>query len=164
MRLTFTSQAAITLFYPLLAGVILTLLTVWLSGRNATKNARSQNDLAGKLKLADFRQAWINELRNCASELQSRSLEPAPRDAKELERLAHKIRLLMNPKDSNYPELSKLIDELLGDPGYGEVNQMTTLTQTILKTEWEVLKSDLRYESNSKAKKDDEKKPTPSGA
>jgi len=146
--LTFSNQVAVTLFYPLLAGIVLTLLTVLLSGRNAAKNARSQNDLAGKIKLADFRQAWINELRDCVAELQSRSLQPMPRDVNEMERLAHKIRLLMNPNDSNYVELSKLIDDLLGDADYGVVNRMTTLTQTILKTEWEVLKSDLRYKSS----------------
>jgi|HubBroStandDraft_6_1064221.scaffolds.fasta_scaffold23382_5 hypothetical protein len=150
-RLTFTDQIAIAIFYPLAVGAFFSFLSSWLSGRNATKNAQRQNDLAARMKLADFRQAWINELRNCLSESQSRGITSNldRREMQELRRIATKIRLLMNKQDTNYAKLDILIAALVGDADQGNKLQigqeMTPLCQDILKAEWEVLKRDLSY-------------------
>src|SRR5437764_9428913 len=116
--LTVSTQIAVVLFLPLLAAAILTFLTAWITARSATKNAKAQIDIAAALKLADFRQAWINELRDCISLLQTKSLDVTTldkhRDASEIERLAYKIHLLMNPNDPNYSEISGYIDSLVG--------------------------------------------------
>jgi hypothetical protein len=148
--LTVSTQIAIVLFLPLLAAAILAFLTTWISDRSASKNAKAQIEIAAALKLADFRQAWINELRDCISLLQTKSLDVTtldkPRDESEIERLAYKIHLLMNPNDPNYSELSGYIDSLVGAGDYPTVKKVTSLTQAILKTEWEVLKRDLKYE------------------
>jgi hypothetical protein len=159
-QLTFSAQIGIFIFVPLLAATMLAFLTAVISNRTATKNARAQNDVAERnakaqietaaaLKLSDFRQAWINDLRDCISKLQTKSLvhkdEPS-RENSEIERLAYKIRLLMNPTDPNYAALASHIASLVEDGDYDTVNSVTSLAHTILKTEWEVLKRDLKYE------------------
>src|SRR5258708_885555 len=112
---TFSNQVAIAIFYPLAVGIIFSFLSVWLSGRTADRNAQRQNDLAAKMKLADFRQAWINDLRDCLSQLQSRGLASKhnPKELQELCRLALKIRFLMNKKDADYGRLDNLIGLLI---------------------------------------------------
>jgi hypothetical protein len=153
MPLTVSSQVTITIFVPLAVGAVFTFLSIWLSGRNANKNAQRQSDLASKLKLAEFRQNWINDLRNTLSELQAKGLVNTytPDELKDLYRLAAKVRLLMNNEDPEYKGLSDSIDLLLlnanEDGRIKLVRDLTPVMQKILKTEWEVLKKDLSYEA-----------------
>jgi hypothetical protein len=146
MQLTFSNQIAIAVF-PTRDGNRLYLLTVRLSGRNAAANVRRQNELAARMRLADFRQAWINELRNCFSDFQSRGIIREPMEVRDLQRIAVKIRLLMNKKDANYSGLDLLIRRLLDNSDQQAstkaVEEMIPLCQAILKEEWEVLKRDL---------------------
>jgi hypothetical protein len=141
------------IFAPLAMGAVFTFLSVWLSGRNATKNTERQNNLAAKMKLADFRQAWINQLRDCLADLQARGLMSDYKDEEllELYRIAAKVRLLMNKGDENYGALSNLIDLLIGNADQNGrikcVRDLTPLSQKILKAEWEVLKRDLSYKA-----------------
>jgi hypothetical protein len=151
--LTFTNQVAITVFVPLAVAAFFSFLSIVISGGNATKNAQRQNDLTAKMKLADFRQAWINELRDCFSELQSLGITPSPdpTEIREVHRLATKIRLHMNRNDPNYRNLDKLIDRLITNADRDDklqiVQEMTQLCQDILKAEWKVLKRDLNYDA-----------------
>ncbi|MGB2645124.1 MAG: hypothetical protein WA530_17255 [Candidatus Acidiferrum sp.] len=66
-----------------------------------------------------------------------------------MQRIAFKIRLLMNKKDANYGSLDSLIRGLLGNTDQQAamkiVEEMIPLCQAILKEEWEVLKRDLSY-------------------
>jgi hypothetical protein len=148
MQLSISNQISIGILLPLVAATGFTLLSMWLSTRNANRNAQRQNDLSAKMKLAEFRQAWINELRNCLSKVQS-PLSPEPIQVPELHRTAAKIRLLMNRKDPNYAKLDTLLVRLLSDTDHQHrvqsVQEMTPLCQEILKKEWEVLKRDLSY-------------------
>jgi hypothetical protein len=159
MQLTISTAISIGLLFPLLAASIFTFLTIWHSGRIATRNAQAQNDLAAtnaqrqndlaaKMKLAEFRQGWINELRNCFAKFEL-PLTPQLTEMPELHHTATKIRLLMNRKDSNYVRLEALLVRLLGDADEQgrtqAVQEMTPLCQDILKREWEVLKHDLNY-------------------
>jgi hypothetical protein len=154
MQLTFSNQIAIAVFFPLAIATVFTFLTVWLSGRNAAANARRQNELAARMKLADFRQTWINELRDCFSDFQSRGTIREPMEAREMQRIAFKIRLLMNKKDANYSSLNSLIRGLLDNAEQQSamkiVEEMIPLCQAILKEEWEVLKRDLSYHGTLK--------------
>jgi hypothetical protein len=149
--LSVSSQVTITIFVPLAVGAFFTFLSVWLSGRNARSNAERQNDLAAKMKLADFRQAWINQLRDCLADLQARGLMSSHKDDEMLElfRIAAKVCLLMNKGDTHYTTLSNLMDLLIRnadqDSRIKYVRELTPLSQDILKTEWEVLKRDLSY-------------------
>jgi hypothetical protein len=143
------TTASVAIFAPIAVAACFTFLSIWLSGRNATKTAQRQDHLASQLKLAEFRQAWINELRECFSELQALALttDYSTQSMKEAYRLAIKVRLLMNASDARYNELSGLLEAVVGnaDPlGKGKlVRTLIPLCQTILKTEWEVLKKDL---------------------
>lgn len=151
MNLQWSYQIAVTVFAPVAVGAVFTFLSVWLSGRNANKTAQRQSDLAAKIKLADFRQTWINQLRDCLSEFESMAMISDRRleELEKLHRLAQKIRLLMNRNDSRYERLSEVIDQLIKDldpDGRADiVRESTALLQDILKAEWEVLKRDLSY-------------------
>ncbi len=164
-----TDQISVALFYPLLGAALFYFLSILVSSRNATQNAQrqnetallnaqQQNDLAAKIKLAEFRQAWINELRNCFADFRSRAITTdletrEPQELQELQRLANKIRLLMNREDKNYAGLDALLAQLLRETDQNvrmqRAEQMTPLCQDILKAEWEVLKHDLRYDATA---------------
>ena len=70
-------------------------------------------------------------------------------EPREMQRLAFKMRLLMNKKVANYDNLDSLIRRSLdtADPQVSTklVDEMTPVCQGILKEEWEVLKRDLIY-------------------
>ncbi|HEX4079470.1 MAG TPA: hypothetical protein VHX61_11440 [Rhizomicrobium sp.] len=101
-------------------------------------------------KLAEFRQSWINELRDCMAEVQSYGVTPDLDHARtrKFYKAATKIELLMNRRDSNF--------EAPQDCMYGFLTAQTTeekfacnapfikVCQDILKTEWDVLKKELR--------------------
>lgn len=118
------------------------------------RNAKEQNALASRTKLADFREAWLNRLRDAIAEFGAAAIT-SPGDSGSLNRrrineLAIKIRLLMNRRDPRYDTLDELLvavsDRQMED-GPGEfASRLTTLAQDILKGEWETLKYDLEYE------------------
>jgi lipid A disaccharide synthetase len=142
-----SNQASVLIFAPLVFAAIFTLLNAWLLARNATKNAEVQNDLATKRKLADFRQAWLNELRDCLSELQSIALVPGSEqsDLRQQYRIFIKVRLLMNKKDQNYDQLNALMHNANIESRAKIVQDLISVSQDILKTEWDILKRDLKY-------------------
>ena len=69
-----STQVSVAVFAPLAVGAVFTFLSIWISGRNTRNNTHIQNDLASKMKLADFRQQWINQLRDSFAEFQGRAL------------------------------------------------------------------------------------------
>jgi hypothetical protein len=156
--MTFSTQIAVTIFVPLAVGAFFAFLTAWVAGRNASKNAERQNDLAAKMKLADFRQGWINQLRDSLAEFESLAVSwdyDPPEKNTQLHRLAVKIRLSMNPKDNNYEKLSTMLDALMKDAdpqaSAATAEELTRISQDVLKKEWEVLKRDLRYTTRDAA-------------
>ena len=111
----------------------------------------------GVMKIAEFRQAWINNLRDEMAEFQSYGVHPETNPANErlFYKLGTKIELLMNPNDPDYPELQKQMYRFLavseGDTidKYSQNAEFVALCQRILKREWDRLKSDIRKASNS---------------
>jgi hypothetical protein len=102
------------------------------------------------MKLSDFRQAWINGLRDCLAELQSIGMTP-DQEAKRNQRfyeLGTKIELMMNNKDEDYEPLQKIMYRLLSatnqEEKYGCNAEFVEVCQRILKREWKVLKVALR--------------------
>lgn len=161
-----STQVSIAFFAPLAVGAVFTFLSIWISGINSKRNAQRQDelawkmkvadqDLAVKMKLADFRQAWINQLRDCLADLQAFGLVSKYGDDEMLQiyRLSLKVRFLMNKEDPKYPALSNLIDLLTGNADVNGrikiVRELVPLTQEILRTEWKVLKRDLKYEGSN---------------
>lgn len=160
-----STQISIAVFAPLAVGAVFTFLSIWIAGINAKRNAQRQDelawkmkvadqDLAVKMKLADFRQAWINQLRDCLADFQAFGLVSKYGDDEMLQiyRLSLKVRFLMNKEDPKYPALSNLIDLLTGNAAEKGrikiVRELVPLTQEILRTEWKVLKRDLKYEGS----------------
>ena len=137
---------------PVLSGII-----AWRVSRYSTRKAlqaeQSKLEFRGTLKISEFRQNWINDLRNCMAEFHSYGILPdfdPSRQEQEFYRLGTKIELLMNPKDPEYGELQDVMYEFLDsaegtkedkyrvNPGFVKV------CQKILKNEWERLKKDVK--------------------
>lgn len=121
-----------------------------LSNRTARRNYALQARIAQQIKHADFRQAWIDELRNAMVEFQRLAVEKKPAEGSEAFGNALAILLRMNPRDPNYDALLDKIAQLMKDKE--ELSRETwlethadfvSLCQKILKTEWDVLKRDL---------------------
>ncbi len=116
------------------------------------RNAREQNGLASRMKLADFREVWLNRLRETVAELEGEVLSLTKLDPESMKRsfeLATRARLFMNNSDPAYKELDALLFALTNneaaDARLKLGTELTSLCQTILKREWETLKHDLEY-------------------
>jgi hypothetical protein len=126
-------------------------LSAWYSTRRALRTEHSKLDFQGTLKISEFRQNWINELRDSISDFQSHGMLPGndPTKDREFYRLGTKIELLMNPDDQDYQQLQVLMyDVLIAADGntrskYGNNAELIKVSQSILKREWERLKADL---------------------
>jgi hypothetical protein len=110
-----------------------------------------QNRIASAaVKVAEFRQAWINTLRESVSEFLHVFVDEKP-DAEKLRKailLQNRITLLMNQKDEDYDELVGNINLALANIGVRETqeacNKVRSSTQRVLKREWNRVKSDLK--------------------
>lgn len=119
----------------------------WLTRNAQTAGRRLSRDM----KIAEFRQAWINELRETMAEFQSFGVVPGadPSRIREFYKAGTKIELLMNPADEDYQRLQdcmyrflevsekEKLEKYSSNPEYLEV------CQRILKREWDRLKNDL---------------------
>lgn len=142
----------------LIAAVIAALVSA-LSAVLAYQNGRRQIDAQRELmlaqsahKVAEFRQNWINELRECLSTFQSIGTTPEidPRSNPDFYKMGTKIELLMNPLDEDYASLKDVMykyldssDATLGEK-YANNPEFVDVSQRILKREWDRLKNDVR--------------------
>ena len=106
-----------------------------------------QLTLTHAIKIAEFRQAWINDLRKSMAQFHSIGILDDALANPDFYRLGTKIELLMDRKDVRFPALKELM--------YGFYTATTEaerlacnapfvkVSQDILKTEWEKLKADL---------------------
>lgn len=145
------SQPVATVFAGVLS-CIAVIASAWISSKIANKNisvSRKQIKLNHELKLAEFRQAWINSLRDTMAEFHSIGTHPNTDQTSEKDfyKLGTKIELLMNPSDPDYQELHGLMYKYLNAKTLADkfsLNpQFINLSQRILKREWDRLKSDL---------------------
>ena len=119
--------------------------------------AGQQASLAYSLKIADFRQAWINDLRVSLVELQAAFSVPLSHlradrvyDGQEVDgvmRIVAKIELLLNRHDSYYESLMEAVERFQDAPTDSLKRQRrhepVRCCQDVLKIEWDRLKSDL---------------------
>jgi hypothetical protein len=141
--------------FAIIVGAISAIGLIWgsiLTSRASDRAAQSaraamehQTKLNSKGKIAEFRQAWINNLRDAMAKVMRQGLG-APVQSEVIEATA-RIQLLMNKKDGRYPALTKCLKEYaiamkLGDQRY-DSSELLELCQDILKNEWEVLKKEL---------------------
>lgn len=135
---------------------VVSLLGHWISSKNAKlaaqiseKNARLAADLNAKVKLADFRQAWIDALRKDMAELYSIGVTPDTehQNTEKFYDLVARIQLRMNPDDEQYGELEKCLYTLmstLSEEKWGANPEFVKVCQIILKKEWDTLKNDVK--------------------
>lgn len=132
-------------------------ISAYMSARAAEKATKSQLEIhranlqmAHATKMAEFRQAWLNELRAAMAAFQSFGVTPDLDHFAEREFFASgtKIELLMNPKDENYGELSRCLYNFLAarsvEEKFSANPVFVNVCQKILKAEWEVLKAELQ--------------------
>ncbi len=140
----------ISVIMPLLS-LALSFASAWYATKKALKTEHQKMSFTGVMKIADFRQDWINTLRDAMAEFQSYGILPNSNPTKERDfyRLGIKIELLMNPNDPSYPKLQEYICNFMnvshGKPEdkYSPNAPFVNLCQTILKREWDRLKSDI---------------------
>lgn len=126
--------------------------TLYVQNRNFKRQIKSNS----ATKIAEMRQAWINNLRNELASFPSHFLstdeDPLP-DQSTYERIA-KIQLMMNPLDGNYKRLTDAANAIITSENriqkHNAHKEYISVCQEILKTEWEVLKSEINTE-NQKA-------------
>ena len=126
-----------------LLGVTVTIIVQW---RNFNKQLQS----AHALKIAEMRQAWINDLRQAMATFQSYGVTPDMNhnEQREFYEAGTRIELLMNPRDPDFEELHDAMYGFLGISGIDEKfaanPRYIQICQRILKREWEVLKAEVK--------------------
>ncbi len=109
-----------------------------------------QLELARRMKLADFRQNWIDKLREDFSVLLSQS-----EGEREMNRRIQNILLRMNPKEDAPKEIFEKMLLMINEKGSKEREEisfdLTNLVNRYLKSEWDVLKTEMsEYDKLSK--------------
>lgn len=119
------------------------------TARLAAQGVDNQIRLNSTVKIAEFRQHWINDLRAAMAKLYSIALMRDENDTSELYEQSAKIQLLMNRNDKRYEELVGRMEQIILAPSRNQrVEQSEAfirVSQDILKNEWEVLKRDLAH-------------------
>lgn len=135
---------AVPLFAALIAllGVI---IGVYIQLRNLKRQLRS----AHTLKIAEMRQAWINNLREAMAKYQSYGVTPNlnHKENRGYYEWGTRIELLMNPNDPDYDELYKCLYDFLNATNnqekYSANPNYIAICQRILKREWDTLKKEV---------------------
>lgn len=117
------------------------------SSETARRNALIQGIIAQRMKRADFRQAWINELRKDFSKVISHFLREEISD--EFHVIAANTLLMLNRSDPDFEEYRRSASEIYssiektGDAPTEKIGSLMTVAQRILKREWEVTKQEI---------------------
>jgi hypothetical protein len=135
-----------------LGTALASFVSSWLTNRTAAKNYALQAKIAQQIKHADFRQAWINDLRSSMVNLQRVTIEGNQVRLDDVAAFSEVLQILLriNPKDEHYKVLTDKISGILSSEHKIDRDQWldaqadyVELCQKILKTEWDVLKHDL---------------------
>jgi hypothetical protein len=126
--------------------VLVTLLVSYLTITASTKAQSRQRKLEHQLKLADFRQAWIDDMRTDLALYTARTWSASLNEGidAEKERVMAQARILMrmNPNDPDYDAIKKSLGNPVANLEAGR-KALFQIGQGILKREWERLKADL---------------------
>lgn len=135
-----------------LAAAFLALVAAIIAGAVALRNGYLTIRTTAQLKHADFRQNWINALRDEMTNFQSLAVAKQPWTAKTdaaLVKSSTKVLLLMNPKDRDYQQLLNALQAVLAgwhvdrDKWLDSHADLIMLCQQILKREWNVTKREM---------------------
>ena len=144
------NPSILVLAVPLLSGFV-GWLTAFYATRRVRRSEKERIQFERLMKVSEFRQSWINSLRDCMAEFQSYGVTPEmnPASNRQFYALGTKIELLMNPSDDDYKllheSLYNFLDSSKGDicEKYKNNAQYIAVCQRILKREWERLKEEL---------------------
>jgi hypothetical protein len=133
-----------------LVGHVLTRLNTKTQAQISRETAQLSARLSANVKLAEMRQAWLNSLREEMTTMVALAvageLQNGPTEA--YSRAGTKIELLMNSADPDYLDLKEAMARFLGVESGEELSsrndQFVTVSQRILKREWEVLKNEIK--------------------
>jgi hypothetical protein len=139
-------QAALIAAVAALGAAIFAFISSIINVRVQRRNAELQARTAAAIKLAEFRQLWIEKLRENFVSLQVKiASNPSDLD-KELSEDIFRILLMMNKKDTNVGAIKDLVARSLAADGGARKAQVELLglQQDVVKNEWEVVKRDLQ--------------------
>ncbi len=151
-----TMSAFISLALPFLGGLVgagISGVVTWNVAKRQLEVQQDNNQLISVLKVAEFRVAWIQSLRDELTDLQSNAFserQGVGLPPNEFLKPITKIQLLMNPDDEDYDALvvcMKTLLESTTDDGKLDplaAHELTKLSQGILKREWDRARQDIR--------------------
>ena len=131
-----------------LGSAIFAFIAALINSSVARKNAILSAQIAQRTKRAEFRQAWIDKLRESLVKTYIGFSNP---DGLIKEDAEHALRtlLLINRNDQDYPKLSKCIakmadkKKLSNDEVDSIGREILEISQDILKREWNVIKEEI---------------------
>lgn len=135
-----------------LVAAAVAFITAIVAGGVALRNGYLTIRTTAQLKHADFRQTWINALRDEMTTFQSLAVEKEPWDDETdvaLVKSSTKVLLLMNPDDQDYQALLNALHAVLSGRHVGRDRwldahaDLIMLCQRILKREWNVTKREM---------------------
>ena len=124
-EMTFAEIVGLISALGVILGAIIAGGSAYLAGRLAAKSTETAAQLAAQgvsnqiklnsmVKIAEFRQAWINDLRTAMAKLSAITLRGTEADEAELYEQRARIRLLMNRNDERYDHLVRRMDQIIG--------------------------------------------------
>lgn len=128
----------------------LALLTTHLSSASAEKRERYNRRVQSELKLAEFRQKWIEDMRDDISELLRLSFHSSNEgEVSNAYKLSVKIQMRLNLSEDLAEDLAKAL-EVVSRPGLSDLEHSAALanvavtSRKYLKQEWSRLKNDIQ--------------------
>ncbi len=142
-------QALIMTLGPAFIGATVAVLVNWLTRTSQSK----QRALEKEIKLSEYRQLWINDLRDTIAEFGAITSvrENWEKHQERIVGLVFKIEMMMNPNDPDYGNLREALKYRVNNPVQSSspvCDNLLEVSQGVLKREWDRLKSDLE---NSKS-------------
>jgi len=136
----------------LLIGIAVSILFSFLSVVLSLLANRSAAKAVHASQVAQFRQEWINRLRDDLAQFHAIGVTPEhePHLDMEFYRIGTRIELMINPDDEDYQIMQDLLYGYLttSEAGiaekYSNNPEFIEVSQRILKREWERLKQDIR--------------------
>ena len=124
----------------------LTIYATHLANFSSERRERNNRRIAVELKKAEFRQAWINSMREDLAQYSalhwSRELQGGVEERREAVALQARILMRMNPEDRDYGALLDALHHPIANQTEGR-EALAIVGQRFLKREWERLKDDL---------------------
>lgn len=122
----------------------------------ARRNAILSAQIAQRTKRAEFRQAWINQLRDSFSKMFASFADPSGPDRQAAEEGA-RVLLMLNRKDPDYDRITSAIHTCVQpkkvnpDDLLKAQREFIAASQDILKREWGVIKAEIgKFETDAK--------------